>query len=98
MDRRVEISTEHCVIDPRIQTAVVGSAVNIFNDDRLLHKLVFTRAGTGDTVAVMPFFNDGQLVASDSAGAEAGRRSKSDARSTRGCTATSSCSITRTSR
>jgi hypothetical protein len=64
IDRRVEISTEHCVIDPRIQTAVVGSGINVFNEDRLLHKLVFTRAGTDDTLAVMPFFNEGQLVAS----------------------------------
>jgi Carboxypeptidase regulatory-like domain len=64
IDRRIEISTEHCEIDPRIQTAVVGSGINIINDDQLLHKLVFTRAGTNDTVAVMPFFNDGQVVAS----------------------------------
>jgi Carboxypeptidase regulatory-like domain len=72
IDRRVEISTEHCVIDPRIQTAVVGSGINIFNDDRLLHKLIFTRSGTDDTVAVMPFFNDGQLVASTALAAKPG--------------------------
>lgn len=64
LNKRVEMSTEHCAIDPRIQTAVVGSGINMFNYDRLLHKLVYMRAGTNDTVAVMPFFNDGQVVAS----------------------------------
>ena len=39
--------------------------MNVFNDDRLLHRLVFVRAGTHDTLAVMPFFNDGQIVASE---------------------------------
>ena len=65
IDRRAEISTEHCVIEPRVQAAVVGTGINVFNDDRVLHRLTFVRSGTDDTLAVMPFFNDGQVVASD---------------------------------
>ena len=39
--------------------------VNVFNDDRqALHKLVFD-AANGDTVQRMPFFNNGQVVASE---------------------------------
>ena len=64
-DKRVELDSEDCLLDPRVQAAVVGSTVNVFNDDRLLHRLVFVRAGTPDTLAVMPFFNDGQIVASE---------------------------------
>jgi hypothetical protein len=72
IERRVELTTEHCAIEPRITTAVVGSGLNMFNDDRLLHKLVFTRMGTDDTLAVMPFFNEGQLVASSTLAAKPG--------------------------
>lgn len=71
-ERRVELTTEHCAIDPRITTAVVGSGINMLNEDRLLHKLVFTRMGTNDTLAVMPFFNEGQLVASSVLAAKPG--------------------------
>lgn len=65
IEKRLELDSEDCILDPRVQAAVVGSTVNVFNDDRLLHKLVFVRAGTHDTLSVMPFFNDGQIVASE---------------------------------
>ncbi|MGH7619445.1 MAG: carboxypeptidase regulatory-like domain-containing protein [Gemmatimonadaceae bacterium] len=65
IEKRVELDSEDCVLDPRVQAAVVGSTVNVFNDDRLEHRLVFTRAGTNDTLTVMPFFSDGQIVPSE---------------------------------
>lgn len=64
-DRRLELSSEKCLLDPRIQAAVVGSTVNVFNDDKLLHRLSFIAASTGDTLQVIRFFNDGQVVASE---------------------------------
>lgn len=65
IEKRLELDSEDCVLEPRVQAATVGSTVNVFNDDRLLHRLVFVRAGTHDTLTVMPFFNDGQIVASE---------------------------------
>ncbi len=65
INRRLELSSEKCQLDPRIQAAVVGSTVNVFNDDKLLHRLSFISASTGDTLQVMPFFNSGQVVASE---------------------------------
>jgi len=65
VEKRVELDSENCTLDPRVQGATVGSTVNVFNDDRLMHRLIFVRAGTRDTLAVMPFFNDGQIVASE---------------------------------
>jgi hypothetical protein len=65
IEKRLALSSEKCVLDPRVQAAVVGTTVNVFNDDKLLHKLVFIRAGTHDTLTVMPFFNEGQVVASE---------------------------------
>ena len=64
-EKRLDLASEECRLDPRVQAAVIGSTFNVFNDDRLLHRLVFVRFGTHDTLAVMPFFNTGQLVPSE---------------------------------
>jgi Polysaccharide lyase family 4, domain II len=64
-DKRVGLSSDECLVQPRLQATVVGAAVNVFNDDKVLHRLVFIRGGTNDTLTVMPFFNDGQVVASE---------------------------------
>jgi hypothetical protein len=65
IEKRSALSSEKCALDPRVQAVVVGTTVNVFNDDKLLHKLVFVRAGTHDTLTTMPFFNEGQVVASE---------------------------------
>ena len=65
VERRIELSSEDCELDPRVQATVSGSTVNVFNDDKALHKLVFLDAATGDTIQRMPFFNTGQVVASE---------------------------------
>jgi plastocyanin len=64
-DKRIELASAHCAVDPRVQGAVTGSTVNVFNDDRVDHKLVFLRAGTHDTITKMPFYEDGEVVASE---------------------------------
>jgi Carboxypeptidase regulatory-like domain len=65
VEKRTELSSDDCVLDPPIQAAVVGTTFNVFNDDKEVHRLVFTRSGTHDTLTVMPFFNSGQMVASE---------------------------------
>lgn len=65
VDKRAELSAQKCLLDPRVQAVVVGTTVNVFNDDRLLHRFVFIPLGTHDTLTVMPFFNVGQVVASE---------------------------------
>ncbi|HEY4129017.1 MAG TPA: hypothetical protein VGM50_00250, partial [Gemmatimonadaceae bacterium] len=65
MDKRQELSSEKCVLAPRVQAAVVGTTFNVFNDDKLLHRLVFLDTETRDTLTVMPFFNAGQVVATE---------------------------------
>jgi hypothetical protein len=65
VSKRIDLSSEDCVVDPRVQAAVVGTTVNVTNDDKLLHKLVFMPIGTHDTLTKMPFFNAGQVVASE---------------------------------
>jgi len=63
IEKRAELSSIDCVLEPPVQAVVVGTTVNVFNDDRSIHRLAFFRIGTHDTV--MPFFNLGQVVASE---------------------------------
>jgi hypothetical protein len=64
-EKRFDLASEDCQLDPRVQGAVVGSTFDVLNVDRVLHRLIFTRFGTRDTLTVMPFFNTGQVVASE---------------------------------
>jgi hypothetical protein len=65
MEKRADLSSENCLLDPRVQGVVVGTTLNVINDDKALHRLVFTKLGTHDTLTVTPFFNAGQMVASE---------------------------------
>jgi len=63
-ERRYTLLNGKCGIEPQVQATVVGGAVNVFNDVGQ-HKLVFVRAGTTDTLQVMPFSMTGSVVATD---------------------------------
>ena len=65
MDKRLELDSDDCQLDPRVQGAVTGTTVNVFNDDKVLHRLVFMPLGTNDTLTVMPFANSGEVVPSE---------------------------------
>ena len=63
--KRSDLASDECAVTPRVQAAVVGTTFNVTNGDKLLHKLIFTPLGSTDTLTVMPFFNAGQVVASE---------------------------------
>lgn len=65
VEKRAELASDDCVFDPPVQAAVVGTTFNVFNDDKEIHRFVFMPHGTKDTLTVMPFFNAGQVVASE---------------------------------
>ena len=65
LEKRTEISSDDCVLDPRVQAVTIGTTVTVINDDKVLHRLVFTKLGTHDTLVVTPFFNSGQIVATE---------------------------------
>jgi plastocyanin len=71
VEKRTEISSEKCLLDPRVQGIVVGTTVNVTNDDRSIHRLVFIR-DAHDTLTTMPFFNAGETVASERLAKKAG--------------------------
>lgn len=61
-EKRTEIISVNCELEPRVQSIVTGTTVDVFNDDHALHRLVFTKLGTNDTIIVMPFTNSGEIV------------------------------------
>ena len=63
-EKRADLASEDCGLDPSIVATTVGSTVNVYNDDAALHRLVF-KGPAADSTVTMPFFNRGQVVASE---------------------------------
>jgi hypothetical protein len=64
-ERRYQLLSSGCALSPRIQAVAIGGGINVYNDDKVLHTLVFIRAGTNDTLQTMPFTNDNEIVATN---------------------------------
>jgi len=72
IERRTEITNEDCQLVPRVQAVVVGTTVNVLNEDRLAHTTRFVRGGVGDTLAMVPLTDEGQVVPNEHIAATAG--------------------------
>jgi len=70
IERRTEIVNEDCRLVPRVQAVVAGTTVNVRSEDRVAHTTPFVRGG--DTVAVIPLTDDGQVVPNEHIAAKAG--------------------------
>jgi hypothetical protein len=72
IERRTEIVNADCRLVPRVQAVVAGTTVNVLNEDRLGHSTRFVRGGTGDTLALVPLTDDGQVVPNEHIAATGG--------------------------
>jgi hypothetical protein len=72
VERRTEIVNENCRLVPRVQAVVVGTTVNVRNEDRLAHTTRFVRGSDGDTLARVPLTDDGQVVPNEHLAAKSG--------------------------
>jgi hypothetical protein len=75
IERRTEIVNVDCQLEPRVQAVVAGTTVNVRNEDRLAHTTRFVRAGgagAGDTLAIVPLTDDGQVVPNEHIASKAG--------------------------
>ena len=70
VERRTEIVNQDCRLVPRVQAVVVGTTVNVRNEDRLAHTTRFVRGG--DTLARIPLTDDGQVVPNEHLAAKSG--------------------------
>lgn len=65
LNRRFQLTNDDCAWDPQIQIAVTGGALNVVNYDPLAESAFATEVSSGDTVALAPFTDDGQVIPYD---------------------------------
>jgi hypothetical protein len=62
LDRRLELIAGRCKLEPRLQIALVGSTLNVRNDESVAHQVQLFRDGSSQPVYRIPFLFSGQLV------------------------------------
>jgi hypothetical protein len=62
LDRRLELSAGRCRLEPRVQLALVGSTLNVRNDEPVAHEIQLFRDGAPKPIYGIPFIFAGQLV------------------------------------
>jgi len=65
LEKRFELTNEHCTLDPHVQAIYTTSTLNVGTEDRTLHTNKFINVATGQLVAVAPFNDDGEVVPYD---------------------------------
>lgn len=63
--RRFELENADCAWDPRVQATVTGGTLNVQNFDPLVERAFAVDVASGDTVAIAPFTDDGQVIPYD---------------------------------
>jgi hypothetical protein len=62
LDRRLELVAARCKLEPRLQLALVGSTLNVRNDESVAHQIQLFRDGAPQPIYRIPFIFAGQLV------------------------------------
>jgi hypothetical protein len=62
LDRRLELVAGRCKLEPRVQLALVGSTLNVRNDESVSHQVQLFRDGESQPIYRIPFLFAGQLV------------------------------------
>jgi hypothetical protein len=65
--RRYDIINEGCLVQPRVQAAVVGGTLNVRSRDPVTHRTRLVRAGETKPVALVTETDEGQVVPLDHA-------------------------------
>lgn len=63
--RRFELANDHCALDPHVQVILANSTLNVTSEDRVLHLNRFIDVGTGRTLALAPFNDEGEVIPLD---------------------------------
>lgn len=65
LERRIELESDRCILTPRVQAAVVGSAVNVIGHDDFRQHLRFIAGGDTASRAVILLGRDEQVIPTD---------------------------------
>ncbi len=64
-EKRYELESNHCLLSPRVQAAVAGSAVNVIGHDAFRQHLRFLAAGDSSARATILLGKDEQVIPSE---------------------------------
>jgi hypothetical protein len=62
LDRRLELTAARCRLEPHLQLALVGSTLNVHNEDQVAHQVQLFRDGAPQPIYRIPFIFAGQVV------------------------------------
>jgi hypothetical protein len=62
LEKRIEVESDHCMLTPRVQAAVTGSAVNVIGHDDFRQHLRFLSAGDSAARASVLLGKDEQVI------------------------------------
>lgn len=65
LEKRLELESDHCLLTPRVQAAVVGSAVNVIGHDDFRQHLRFIAAGEPEPRVAVLLGNNEQVIPSN---------------------------------
>lgn len=63
--KRFELTQDGCVLDPLVQPVVTGGVLNVRNDDPIIVRSAVVNARTLDTLVVLRFTDEGEVVPLD---------------------------------
>jgi hypothetical protein len=64
-ERLFDLVNENCLIAPRVQPVFAGGTLNVGSNDGLLHHNRFINVATGESEAVAPFNDKGEIIPYD---------------------------------
>lgn len=65
IERRIDLVNENCLISPRVQPVFTGATINFGSNDAVLHHNRFINVSTGESEAVAPFNDKGEIIPFD---------------------------------
>lgn len=65
VERRFDLVNENCLISPRVQPVFAGATINVGSNDAVLHHNRFINVATGESEAVAPFNDKGEIIPYD---------------------------------
>lgn len=64
-ERLFDLVNENCLISPRVQPVFAGATINVGSNDAVLHHNRFINVATGESEAVAPFNDKGEIIPYD---------------------------------
>lgn len=65
VERRFELSNEECILNPRVQAVFTPGTLNVASEDVAMHRNRIINVATGETEAIAPFNDNGEVVPFD---------------------------------